>query len=223
MEVGVIDLSELRQRVIDADEDEAVALTRKAIEAGCAPEVIFKEALFTAMEEVGRRMQCHEYFLPEVLLSARTMQACAKLVRPLVVKTSSAEAVGKAVVCTVSGDLHDIGKNLVCLMLEGAGFTVIDLGNNCPPEAVVKAVREHGADIVCLSAMLTTTMLSMKRVIEALDQAGLRQRVHVMVGGAPVDGKFASEIGADFYGDDAPAGSTHAREHVAAAGTRQAP
>ena len=209
------DLSQLKQHVIDGDEEAAVALTREAIAAGCAPEVIFKDALFLAMDEVGRRMQCQEYFLPEVLLSARTMQACAALVRPLIVK-DQAGPVGKAVVCTVAGDLHDIGKNLVCLMLEGAGFTVVDLGHDCSPERLVAAVKEHQPRVVGLSAMLTTTMLNMKRILQALSEAGLRDRVHIMVGGAPVDAKFAREIGADFYGQDAPAGSTHAREYVTA-------
>lgn len=209
------DLTQLKQHVIDGDEEAAVALTREAIAAGYAPEVIFKEALFLAMDEVGRRMQCQEYFLPEVLLSARTMQACAALVRPLIVKDSAAP-VGKAVVCTVAGDLHDIGKNLVCLMLEGAGFTVVDLGHDCSPERLVAAVKEHQPQVIGLSAMLTTTMLNMKRILQALTAAGLRERVHIMVGGAPVDAKFAREIGADFYGQDAPAGSTHAREYVTA-------
>jgi 5-methyltetrahydrofolate--homocysteine methyltransferase len=211
----VTDLSQLKQHVIDGDEEAAVALTREAIAAGYAPEVIFKEALFLAMDEVGRRMQCQEYFLPEVLLSARTMQACAALVRPLIVKEKAAP-VGKAVVCTVAGDLHDIGKNLVCLMLEGAGFTVVDLGHDCSPERLVAAVKEHQPQVVGLSAMLTTTMLNMRRILQALGEAGLRDRVHIMVGGAPVDAKFAREIGADFYGQDAPAGSTHAREYVTA-------
>jgi 5-methyltetrahydrofolate--homocysteine methyltransferase len=219
----VIELSQLKQSIIDGDDAEAVALTRKALDAGCSPDVLFKEALFTAMDEVGRRMQCHEYFLPEVLLSAQAMQACAALVRPLIVTGSGAKPVGTALVCTVAGDLHDIGKNLVCLMLEGAGFTVIDLGNNCSADKIVAAVREHAPDILCLSAMLTTTMLNMRRVIDALQAAGLRDRVHVMVGGAPVDVKFSREIGADFYSSDAPGGSIHAKEYVTgAAGPRTA-
>ena len=210
------DLSQLKQHVIDGDEEAAVALTRDAIAAGCTPALIFKEALYCAMDEVGRRMQCQEYFLPEVLLSARTMQACAAVVRPLIVSGPDLAPVGTAVVCNVAGDLHDIGKNLVCLMLEGAGFSVIDLGHDCPPERLVAAVQEHQPQVVGLSAMLTTTMLNMKRALQALTAAGLRDRVHIMVGGAPVDAKFAKEIGADFFGEDAPAGSAHARRHVTA-------
>lgn len=208
------DLAELKQRVIEGEQEVAVELTRTAIAAGCSPESIFEQALFAAMDVVGQRMQAQEYFIPEVLLAARTMQACAALLRPLIVKDVTVKVIGTAVACTVSGDLHDIGKNLVCLMLEGAGFRIVDLGNNCSPERVVAAVREHAPDIVVLSAMLTTTMLNMKAVIDALSAAGLRDRVHVMVGGAPLDAKFAREIGADSYSDDAPGASTRARRHM---------
>jgi 5-methyltetrahydrofolate--homocysteine methyltransferase len=217
MPVTDLILKDLKQRVIDGEPEPAVALAREALAAGCIPDVIFKEALFPAMDEVGRRMQCHEYFLPEVLLAARSMQACAAVVRPLLLKGPALKPIGTALACTVAGDLHDIGRSLVCLMLEGAGFSVIDLGNDCQPERIVAAVREHQPDIVALSAMLTTTMLNMKRVIEALKAADLRDRVHVMIGGAPVDDKFAREIGADFYGDDAPGGSNHARDYVTSA------
>jgi 5-methyltetrahydrofolate--homocysteine methyltransferase len=210
-------LKDLKQRVLDGEPEPAVALVRVALAAGCTPDVIFKEALFPAMDEVGRRMQCHEYFLPEVLMAARSMQACAAVVRPLIVKGPELKPIGKAVACTVAGDLHDIGKSLVCLMLEGAGFTVIDLGHDCRAEKIVAAVREHQPDVVALSAMLTTTMLNMKGVIEALKGAGLRDRVHIMIGGAPVDDKFAREIGADFYSEDAPGGSNHAREYITGA------
>jgi 5-methyltetrahydrofolate--homocysteine methyltransferase len=210
----MVDLDLLKQRVIDADDEGAVELTREAIAAGHPPDVIFKQSLFPAMHEVGRRMQCHEYFLPEVLLSARTMQACAALLRPLVLSDPTVKPVGKAMVCTVSGDLHDIGKNIVSLMLEGVGFSVVDLGHNCSAERIVEAVREHRPDVLGLSAMLTTTMLNMRRILEALSAAGLRDGLHVMIGGAPVDDKFAREIGADFYGEDAPRGSTHAKEWV---------
>jgi 5-methyltetrahydrofolate--homocysteine methyltransferase len=207
----VIDLGELKQQVIEGNREPAVALTRKAVEAGYGPDVIFTQALFPAMDTVGQYMQAQAYFIPEVLLSARAMQACGNVLRPLIVQDQSLKPVGKAVACTVAGDLHDIGKNLVCMMLEGAGFTIVDLGNNCPPEKVVVAVREHRPEVVAMSAMLTTTMLNMRGVIEALKAAGLRDGVHVMVGGAPLDARFAKEIGADYYGDDAATASTHAR------------
>jgi len=213
----MMDLEALKQQVIDGEQETAVESTKAAVAAGYVPDVILRKALFPAMDEVGRRMQCHEFFIPEVLLSARTMQACAGVLRPLIVQDPSMKPLGKAVACTVAGDLHDVGKNLVCLMLEGAGFGIVDLGHDCPAEKVVAAVREHQPDVLALSAMLTTTMLNMRNVINALTAAGLRDRVHVMVGGAPVDAKFAGEIGADFYSDDAPGASAHARRLVGAA------
>ena len=209
-------LKDLKQRVIDGEPEPALALAREALAAGCAPDVIFKEALFPAMDEVGRRMQCHEYFLPEVLLAARSMQACAAVVRPLIVKEPALKPIGKAVACTVGGDLHDIGRSLVCLMLEGAGFTVIDLGHDCPAQKIVAAVREHQPDVVALSAMLTTTMRAMGYTIKALEEAGLRDTVKIMVGGAPVDADFANRIGADGYGSNAPAGADLAKKFAAA-------
>jgi methylmalonyl-CoA mutase cobalamin-binding domain/chain len=211
----VIDLSELKQKVIDGEPEAAAALTERALAAGATPDAIFADALFAAMEDVGRRMQCQEYFIPEVLLAAKAMQACADVLRPLIVTDPVMKPIGKAVICTVAGDLHDIGKNLVALMLEGAGFEIVDLGNNCPPAKIVAAVQEHKPDVLALSAMLTTTMLNMPGVLAALAAAGLRDRVHVMVGGAPVDAKFAREIGADFYCDTAPEASAHVRHHMA--------
>ena len=215
-EGDVTDLAELKQRVIEGEQELAVALTQAAIAAGCSADTVFQQALFPAMDVVGQRMQAQEFFIPEVLLAARAMQACAALLRPLIVRDLTVKPIGTVVACTVSGDLHDIGKNLVCLMLEGAGFTIVDLGNNCPPEKVVEAVRRHAPNILVLSAMLTTTMLNMRAVIDALTAAGLRHRVHVMVGGAPVDARFAREIGADSYSDDAPGASTEARKHMEA-------
>ncbi len=212
------DLDTLRQRVIEGEEEAAVALTRAALASGHSPEAILRGALYPAMEEVGRRMQAQEYFIPEVLLAARTMQACAGVLRPVILRERSVQPLGTAVACTVAGDLHDIGKNLVCLMLEGAGFRVVDLGADCPPERVVAAVRQHRPQVVALSAMLTTTMLNMRQVIRALEAAGLRGPTHVMVGGAPVDARFAREIGADFYSDDAPGAAAYARALVGAGG-----
>jgi 5-methyltetrahydrofolate--homocysteine methyltransferase len=137
------------------------------------------------------------------------------VLRPLIVEGAAGRPIGTVVACTVAGDLHDVGRNLVCLMLEGAGFRVVDLGHDCPPERVVAAVREHRPQVLALSAMLTTTMLNMRRVLEALAAAGLREPVYVMVGGAPVDSAFARQIGADFYGDDAAGASAQARLVVA--------
>jgi methanogenic corrinoid protein MtbC1 len=212
----VTDLAELKQRVIDGEQEAAVALTEAAVAAGCSAESIFEQALFPAMDVVGQRMQAQEYFIPEVLLAARAMQGCAALLRPLIVRDLAHRPIGTVVACTVSGDLHDIGKNLVCLMLEGR-LHHRGPGEQLPAPKVVEAVRQHNPDIVVLSAMLTTTMLNMRAVIDALTAAGLRNRVHVMVGGAPVDAKFAREIGADSYSDDAPGASTEARKHMGAA------
>jgi corrinoid protein of di/trimethylamine methyltransferase len=212
----MMDLDQLKQRIVDGEKAAAVALTRQAIDEGRPPADIFTLALFPAMDRVGQLMQERVYFLPEVLLSARAMQACSALLRPLVARKGAVKPVGKAVACTVAGDMHDIGKNLVCLMLEGAGFAIVDLGANCPSEKVVDAVREHRPDILAMSAMLTTTMLNMRAVIEGLKAAGLRDLVHVMVGGAPVSEKFAKEIGADFHSNQAAIASTYARGYMEA-------
>jgi 5-methyltetrahydrofolate--homocysteine methyltransferase len=161
-------------------------------------------------------VQEHRYFLPEVLLAARAMQACAAVLRPLVVNDPGATPIGTAVAGTVAGDLHDIGKNLVCMMLEGVGFAIVDLGSNCPSDRLVAAVREHEPDLLVMSAMLTTTMLHMRDVIDRLRSTGLRDGVHVMVGGAPVTATFAREIGADFYGNHAAIAARHARNYMQA-------
>jgi 5-methyltetrahydrofolate--homocysteine methyltransferase len=155
-----MDLEGLKQQVIDGEQEAAVDSTKAAVAQGYPPDVILRKALFPAMDEVGRRMQCQEFFIPEVLMSARTMQACAGVLRPLIVEDPSMQPLGKAVACTVAGDLHDVGKNLVCLMLEGAGYAIVDLGNDCSAEKVVAAVREHQPDVLALSAMLTTPCLT---------------------------------------------------------------
>jgi 5-methyltetrahydrofolate--homocysteine methyltransferase len=154
------------------------------------------------MDEAGRRFEAEEYFVPELLLAARAMKAAMALIRPLLV-ASGAKSAGRVAVGTVKGDLHDIGKNLVASMLEGGGFEVLDLGADVAPEKFIEAVKEKGAQVVCLSALLTVTMPAMKTTIEALKQAGVRESVKVLVGGAPVTAQYASEIGADGYGENA--------------------
>jgi methylmalonyl-CoA mutase cobalamin-binding domain/chain len=166
-----------------------------------------------AMDEVGRRFECEEYFVPELLLSARAMKAALELIRPLLA-ASGAQPAGRIVVGTVKGDLHDIGKNLVASMLEGGGFEVMDLGADVSPEQFVEAVRTTGANLVCLSALLTVTMGSMKSTIDALAAAGLRDQTKIMVGGAPVTQRFAEEIGADGYGESAAVAVSVARKLV---------
>jgi 5-methyltetrahydrofolate--homocysteine methyltransferase len=155
-----------------------------------------------AMAEVGRRFECNDYFVPELLLSARAMKSAMELIRPLLT-AAGAEPVGRVAIGTVKGDLHDIGKNLVAAMLEGGGFEVIDLGVNVAPEKFIETVRLKNANIVAMSALLTTTMPAMKTTIDALKQAGVRDKVKVLIGGAPITQKYADEIGADGYSESA--------------------
>lgn len=193
----------------------AKRLTEEALAAGAEPLPLLNDHLMPAMNEVGRRFECNEFFVPELLLAARAMKASLELLRPILARTG-AEPVGRAVVGTVKGDLHDVGKNLVASLLEGGGFEVTDLGVNVPPEKFIAAVREKNARIVGLSALLTTTMPAMKLTIDAFRDAGLRDQVKILVGGAPVTQRFADEIGADGYGENAPAAVSLARKCMAA-------
>ncbi len=187
----------------------------KAVEAsakaglgeGLSAAEILNEAMIPAMAEVGRLFEANEYYVPEMLIAARAMKAGLAILRPELVK-EKVEPLGKVALGTVKGDLHDIGKNLVSIMVEGAGFEVIDLGVDVSPQAFVKAAQERKADVIGLSALLTTTMPSMKGTIEALEEAGIRGKVKVIIGGAPVTQKYADEIGADGYGRDAAAAAT---------------
>jgi len=169
------------------------------------------------MDEVGRRMGNCEFYIPEVMIAARSARASIEILRPLLLREESVKPLGTVVIGTVKGDLHDIGKNLVGMMLEGAGFWIVDLGFDVPTEKFVEAVKEHNADIVALSALLTTTMVTMKTVIEALRAASLRDKPKILVGGAPVTDAWANSIGADGYGKDAPAAVEKARSFVCAA------
>jgi 5-methyltetrahydrofolate--homocysteine methyltransferase len=200
----------LRDAIITGDAAAAKAATEAALGDGRDALEIVQADMMPAMAEVGRLFECGEYFVPELMLSARAMKAALALLRPLLV-ASGAKSSGRVVIGTVAGDLHDIGKNLVAAMLEGGGFEVTDLGTDAAPAAFVEAVVTTGARVVCLSALLTVTMPSMRRTIEALEQAGLRGRVKVLVGGAPVTAQYASEIGADAYGDTASAAVSLAR------------
>ena len=168
------------------------------------------------MDEVGRRMRECEFFIPEVLIAARAARASSDILRPLLVGEDAMTAAGTVVCGTVKGDLHDIGKNIVAMMLESAGFKIVDLGVDVTAEKIVNAVRDHQANLVAMSALLTTTMVNMKGVIEALTAAGLRTQVKIMVGGAPVTDAWAHSIGADGYGKDAPSAVELARQLVAA-------
>jgi len=206
-----MDLDALKEAVINGDAKGSTLLTEVAIQAGHAPQKILTEALVPAMQVVGDKFRCNEVYVPEVLVAARAMKKSLGLLKPLLTQTG-AKPVGTAVIGTVKGDLHDIGKNLVCMMLEGAGFEVIDLGADVAPEKFVQVAKDSKAQIVGISTLLTTTMLGMKDVLQALERADLRTRVKVMVGGAPVTQSFADEIGADGYGESAAEAVDKAKE-----------
>jgi corrinoid protein of di/trimethylamine methyltransferase len=208
------DLGKLHEAVVEGDWRAAAAATQAAIAEGVTPLDIVTGYLVPAMDEVGRRFECEEYFVPEMLLSARAMKASMEIVRPLLA-AMGAEPVGRVVIGTVKGDLHDIGKNLVASMLEGGGFEVIDLGADVAPERFIEAATTRNANLVALSALLTVTMTSMKSTVDAFVTAGVREKVKIMVGGAPVTQQYADAIGADGYGESAAAAVALARRLVA--------
>ena len=208
-----MDLKPIYENVIEGQADEVVSGVKSALAAGVHAGVILNEALIAAMDEVGRRFEDGDFYVPEMLISARAMQAGLALLKPHLASTDI-KAAGKVAIGTVKGDLHDIGKNLVAMMLEGAGFEIIDLGVDVSPESFVDAVHE-GANLIGMSALLTTTMSSMGTTIEALKAAGLRDKVKIMVGGAPVTEEFAKSIGADAFAPDASSATRVARQLVA--------
>ena len=189
---------------------EVVALVTEALADGIAPETILNEGLVTGMNIIGEKFKNNEVFVPEILVAARAMNRGMQTLKPALTR-EGIEPIGKAVICTVKGDMHDIGKNLVKIMIEGQGIECIDLGVDVDPARVVETVRDNDVQIVCLSALLTTTMYGQKDVIDALREAGLRDKVKVMVGGAPVTQAFADEIGADCYTLDAASAAQAAR------------
>jgi len=206
----MVDVQKLREAILNGDAKTAATVTQAALAENVPPLDLIQKAMVPAMDEVGRRFECQDYFVPELLLSARAMKAALALLRPLLA-ASGAQPAGTVVIGTVKGDLHDIGKNLVAALLEGGGFEVIDLGVDVAPEKFVETVQKTNANIVCLSALLTVTMLSMKTTIEGLRAAGVREQVTVLVGGAAVTRQFAEEIGADGYGESASAAVSLAR------------
>ncbi|MDP6667294.1 MAG: corrinoid protein [Dehalococcoidia bacterium] len=197
-----MNFEDIQNMVITGDSQGAESWTTEALDAGIAPKDIIDDGLIPGMDEVGRRFKAAEYYMPEVLISARAMTTAMNIVRPLISASDSA-ARGRVVIGTVHGDLHDIGKNLVRMMFEGAGYEVADLGVDVTAEAFVKAVEEKPTDLVCLSALLTTTMGVMGDIVKALEVAELRSSTKVMVGGAPVSDAFAEKVGADAYATDA--------------------
>jgi 5-methyltetrahydrofolate--homocysteine methyltransferase len=207
-------LQNIYDSILDGDNKNAPVHVQAALDEGHDPGKILNESMIVAMGKVGQLFEDGEYFVPEMLISARAMQAGLAVLKPHLID-SNIQSAGKVVAGTVKGDLHDIGKNLVCMMLEGSGFDILDLGTDVSPEKFVEAVQAGGIDIVALSALLTTTMPNMKVTIEALEKAGVRDRVKVIVGGAPVTEAYAASIGADGYAPDASRAAALAKQLVA--------
>ena len=198
----MLDLKQLYDSVVSGNAKATQSITQQALADGVDPLKLVNEYMVPAMDEVGRRFEANEYFVPELLISARAMKAALEIIRPLLTARGD-QPLGRVALGTVKGDLHDIGKNLVGSLLEGGGFEVIDLGVNVTPEKFIAAINEKNANIVAMSALLTTTMPSMKTTIDALKQAGVRDKVKVLIGGAPITQKYADEIGADGYSENA--------------------
>ena len=212
------DLKALAECIIRGDLPDVVKqyggsekLTKEALEEGISPGVILKEGLIAGMDVVGSKFKNNEYYVPEVLIAARAMKRSMAILKPKLAE-SGVEAVSKIAIGTVKGDLHDIGKNLVAMMMEGAGFEVVDMGIDCAPEKFVDAVKNEKVNVVAMSALLTTTMPGMKTTIEALEAAGVRDQVKTMIGGAPITQSYADEIGADGYAPDAASAVDKAKE-----------
>ena len=209
------DLKELYEAVVSGNAKATQAITQQALADGVDPLKLVNDYMVPAMDEVGRRFEANEYFVPELLISARAMKAALELIRPLLTARGD-KPVGRVAIGTVKGDLHDIGKNLVASLLEGGGFEVIDLGVNVSPEKFIETVNAKQANIIAMSALLTTTMPSMKTTIDALKQAGVRNKVKVLIGGAPITQKYADEIGADGYSENAVGAVALAKKAVVA-------
>jgi corrinoid protein of di/trimethylamine methyltransferase len=204
----------LYDAILTGDRNAAVEFTRTALDAGVDPQQLVGEQMIPAMDEVGRRFKISEYFVPELLIAARAMKGALELIRPLLAQRG-VEPMGRVVIGTVKGDQHDIGKGLVAAMLEGAGFDVLDLGVDVSAETFVDQARQNQADIIAVSSLLTTTMVGMKSIVRAVEEAGLRDQCKVIVGGAPVTQQFANSIGADGYSSNAAGAVALARRMLA--------
>ena len=211
-----LDLDQLYFAIVDGNAKAAAAVTKEAVAANIDPQTLLTDYMIPAMDEVGARFEANECFVPELLISARAMKAGMEIIRPLLLG-QAIEPAGRVIVATVQGDLHDIGKNLVATMLEGGGFQIVDIGTDVSPDKLADAVQTHQPQIVALAALLTTTLPSMKRMIDRLVQDGMRAGVKIMIGGAPVTQDFADEIGADGYSDNAAGAVTLARQLLGAA------
>ena len=213
-------LSELFEAIVVGDRSRAATLAQQAIDDGTEPAVVITQSLVAAMEEVGRLFEANEYFLPEMMMSSDAMNAALTIVKPLVAE-GTFETQGRVVLGTVQGDLHDLGKNIVKMMLEGASFEVVDAGIDVPPSRFIELVRTEKPDVIGLSALLTTTMPAMREVIVSLREAGLRDQVGVVIGGGPVTLDYAADIGADGYSPDAPQAVSLIRKLVGLHGKRE--
>ncbi len=211
----MIDLQHLFNAIVEGDNKAARALAEQAIAAGSDPKELLAKYMIPAMNEVGRLFEANEYFVPELVISARAMKSAQEVLRPLLL-ARDAQPSGKVLIGTVRGDLHDIGKSLVSTMLEGGGFEIIDLGVDVTPARFVEAINTHQPQIVALSALLTTTMGAMKATIDQMRTSGVRDSVKVMIGGAPITQKFATDIGADGFSDNASGAVTLARSLLVA-------
>ncbi|MDR0450120.1 MAG: corrinoid protein [Treponema sp.] len=207
-------LEEISSLLQKGKSKDIVLAVQKALDTGIPAQEILDKSLIAGMNVIGGKFKRGEVFVPEVLVAARAMNHASTTLKPALQK-AGVEPIGKAIICTVKGDLHDIGKNLVKMMIEGNGIEVVDLGVDCGPEKVVEAVKSSNARVVCLSALLTTTMLAQKDVINAIKDAGLRDKVKIMVGGAPVTQSYADEIGADAYTPDAASAAEVCRQFYA--------
>lgn len=210
------ELKALAQAILEGKRNDAVELTQKLVDAGVTPKQILDEGLIAGMVVAGEKFKNGEYFVPEILVAARAMKAAMEILRPLLVATD-VQPIGTIVIGTVRGDLHDIGKNLVAMMVEGAGFQVVDLGVDVTADRFIAAAKEHNAQIVGMSALLTTTMTYIPEAIKAFDAEGLRPKVKIIVGGAPVTQEWASQIGADAYAPDAATAVDKCKELLNAA------
>ncbi|MCG8687258.1 MAG: corrinoid protein [Desulfobacterales bacterium] len=208
------DFHTIRECLVSLDDNHLIDLIKKALEDGAAPADILNQGLIAAMDIVGERMENGEMFIPEVLMAAQAMSNGVDILKPLLGEDGTSDK-GRVIIGTVQGDLHDIGKNLVAMMMESAGLTVHNLGVDITPESFIEAIRENNADILCLSALLTTTMPMMKQTVDAVIESGLRDQVKIMVGGAPVTQAFADEIGADAFAPDAGSAAKQAKALVA--------
>jgi len=206
-------LKQIYKGVLDGDIDMVTTGVQNALKEKVTAEAILKQSMMSAMAEVGQLFEDGEYYVPELLVAARAMQGGLKILKPLLAE-EAVEPIGKVVTGTVKGDLHDIGKNLVGIMMEGVGFEIIDMGTDVSPEKFVEAVKESGAQVVAMSALLTTTMANMPDTIKAFKEAGLRDTVKIMVGGAPVTEEYAKKIGADGYAPDASQAAKVALSYV---------